>query len=238
MTDQSYDWAVIYLEKKDTMPKDTFENLPEEKKELILGEAVEEFASNDYKNASISRIVRRAGIAKGSFYQYFESKKDLFLYLISIAAREKADFLYKHPPPDSEMNIFDRLRWLFSAGLKFEFSNPKLAQIGYRAIYGDATLLEESLEQIRKASSQFYTDLVQEGITQGVIRKDIDPRLAAFMFDAVFMKLGDYMLEKLSISRERLGEEGQKVLDTPEAEQIFNDLMMILESGMGYRSND
>ena len=44
------------------MPKETFFNLPEDKRQAILDLAIEEFAAHDYKNASISRIVERAGI--------------------------------------------------------------------------------------------------------------------------------------------------------------------------------
>ena len=61
------------------MPKETFLNLPEEKRNRILDAAIQEFAANPYDVASISNIVRKVGIAKGSFYQYFEDKKDLVI---------------------------------------------------------------------------------------------------------------------------------------------------------------
>jgi AcrR family transcriptional regulator len=46
------------------MPTSTFWNWPANKRQLLIDIAVEEFANNDYDNASISRIVARAGIAK------------------------------------------------------------------------------------------------------------------------------------------------------------------------------
>jgi len=51
------------------MPKQTFFNLPEEKREMVFNAAVEEFAEHGLKNASTNRIVKNSGIAKGSFYQ-------------------------------------------------------------------------------------------------------------------------------------------------------------------------
>ena len=48
------------------MPKETYFNLPDDKRQAILDLAIEEFASHDYKNASISRIVERAGIARST----------------------------------------------------------------------------------------------------------------------------------------------------------------------------
>lgn len=49
--------------------------------------ALEEFADRDYDGASVSRVVARAGIAKGSIYQYFIDKKDLYLHLVDEAGR-------------------------------------------------------------------------------------------------------------------------------------------------------
>lgn len=67
------------------MPKQTFLNLPEDKRQWIIDCAVGEFAEYGYSGASISRLVSAAKIAKGSFYQYFEDKEDLYGYIIDYA---------------------------------------------------------------------------------------------------------------------------------------------------------
>ena len=59
------------------MPKETFVKLPEEKKDKIIKEAKKEFARVPFEQTSIKNIVEDADIARGSFYQYFESKEDL-----------------------------------------------------------------------------------------------------------------------------------------------------------------
>lgn len=64
------------------MPKQTFYKLPQEKQERILAAAKREFTQVRYSDASINQIVREAGIPRGSFYQYFEDKKDVFLYFL------------------------------------------------------------------------------------------------------------------------------------------------------------
>ena len=64
------------------MPTDTFFRLPEEKRERILAAAREEFSGVKYGDVSINRIIRAAEIPRGSFYQYFTDKDDLFRYLI------------------------------------------------------------------------------------------------------------------------------------------------------------
>ena len=46
------------------MPKDTFFNLPEDKRTLICHVAIDEFAAHPFDQASINRIVARHGIGE------------------------------------------------------------------------------------------------------------------------------------------------------------------------------
>lgn len=66
----------------------TFYRLPEEKKTRILSSACREFAQYTYEKSSINRILDEARVPKGSFYQYFDDKSDLF-YLCMYAVYEK-----------------------------------------------------------------------------------------------------------------------------------------------------
>ncbi len=59
------------------MPKETFLKLPEEKKHKIIKAAKKEFERVPFEQTSIKNIANDAEIARGSFYQYFESKEDL-----------------------------------------------------------------------------------------------------------------------------------------------------------------
>ena len=64
------------------MPSSTFFRLPQEKRERLLCAATEEFARTTFAEASINRIVQGARIPRGSFYQYFADKQDLFFFLL------------------------------------------------------------------------------------------------------------------------------------------------------------
>ena len=64
------------------MCSETFLRLPEEKRTRFLDAAWEEFTKVPFTEASINKIVLRAKIPRGSFYQYFTDKKELFAYLI------------------------------------------------------------------------------------------------------------------------------------------------------------
>lgn len=64
------------------MPSETFLRLPEEKRTRFLNAAWEEFTAVRFADASINQIIKRAGIPRGSFYQYFLDKDDLLAYLL------------------------------------------------------------------------------------------------------------------------------------------------------------
>ena len=59
------------------MIKPTFYNLSDDKRKRVLQAILEEFADTDSEKISINRIIKRANISRGSFYQYFDDKVDL-----------------------------------------------------------------------------------------------------------------------------------------------------------------
>ena len=61
----------------ENMPKETFVKLPEEKKDKIIKAAKKEFARMPYEKTKKKNKVEDGNIARGSYYQYFESKEDL-----------------------------------------------------------------------------------------------------------------------------------------------------------------
>lgn len=64
------------------MPKDTFLNLPEQKKEKILYVLKKEFQSKPYQKVNIKSIMEKLDIARGSFYQYFENLEDSYFTIL------------------------------------------------------------------------------------------------------------------------------------------------------------
>lgn len=62
------------------MPTETFFNLPKEKQNRILTAAAREFSRVGLNEASIAKVIKEAEISRGSFYQYFSDKEDLYYY--------------------------------------------------------------------------------------------------------------------------------------------------------------
>lgn len=219
------------------MPNPTFFNLPAEKREQITQVAIEEFADNDYDSTSISRIVARAGIAKGSFYQYFADKEDLYAYLLGLLAEAKSQFLSLDHPDPQHIGVFAYLRWTIEVGLAFEMTNPKLTQIGLRAMNA-GTLPKAFDAQIREASLSFYRHLAQIGQQQGDIALEVDQELAAVIFDAITNRVGRYILERVVREGAIIGQDGLAFLDCPDVKALFTQMVSVLEYGLGGRVDE
>jgi len=70
------------------MPKQTFFHLSKDKQDTLIQAAKQEFSRAPLHEASIANIIKSAGIPRGSFYQYFEDKDDLFYYLLTKLAEK------------------------------------------------------------------------------------------------------------------------------------------------------
>ncbi|PFJ04698.1 TetR family transcriptional regulator [Bacillus cereus] len=103
------------------MPKQTFFNLEREKKEILIQAAMKEFSRVPLFEASISNIIKDAGIPRGSFYQYFEDKEDVFFFLLNDHSKrdnEKFISILK----ENEGDLFDSYIELYQYKLK-KFQN-------------------------------------------------------------------------------------------------------------------
>lgn len=214
------------------MPKETFFNLPDPKRERFLEIAIDEFADNDYQNASISHICRRAGIAKGSFYQYFEDKKELFLYLLDVALQEKRTLLGQVQPP-AGADLFTTLRWMFQMQAQFDLAHPRLAEVGYRALHSDVPFRDELLGNWQEQAMQMYRTMLMGGIAEGSVRPDVDLNTAAHL-------LGAMLQESTTILQERLGVDGRTLMtrrlteaEWAQAGAIFDEIITLLQRGLG-----
>ncbi len=70
------------------MPKKTFFNLPENKRNIVVKAAKKEFSRTPIANALVSNIIKDAKIPRGSFYQYFEDIEDCFYYVVDEYSKE------------------------------------------------------------------------------------------------------------------------------------------------------
>jgi len=109
------------------MPKELFFNINQNKRKKIMQSALKEFSNRIYTEASINKIVQNANISRGSFYQYFEDKQDIYFYIIDTIFIKQSYSYIKKLVADSNNDIYDIFRMLFKFNLQLitesEYSN-------------------------------------------------------------------------------------------------------------------
>lgn len=194
------------------MPTSTFFNLPQQKKERIIDAALDEFADYPYHQARVSNIVKKAGIAKGSFYQYFENKKEIFKYIIDIMGEKKLKYLSEIIKKQPEMDFFNFLEELYKEGINFATDHPRLNKIGNK-LFSDSNseLFEEIMEINKNKSIDFYENILSKGIKNGEIDPKIDVEVTAHLLTKINIFIGELLYKESEVNVDDM-EIVQKVL--------------------------
>lgn len=79
-----------------SMPTQTFFDLSEQKKNRILHAAYTEFADHPYEKVSIQSIIQTAKIPRGSFYQYFTDKEDLYVHCVTSLRQKIMEMVFRN----------------------------------------------------------------------------------------------------------------------------------------------
>lgn len=201
------------------MPKPTFHNLPAEKRQRIIDAAIDEFAAWPYAKATLDRIVDAAEISKGSMYQYFGGKADLYRYLLTEYMAQKKMAAIGASMPGPGASVWEVLESAFLSGVRFAAAEPKLTQLGVRFLRDHA--LEPELAAVsaanRAAADAWLTGLLTEAQARGELRPDVSiPVAAGFLAHA----LGEGILEQLA---RLVGLPYEAFLDEPGATASLSD---------------
>jgi AcrR family transcriptional regulator len=178
------------------MPKQTFLNLPDEKRKTIVNAAIEEFAEYGLENASTNRIVANSGISKGSFYQYFEDKQDVFMYLLTVLEQEKMEYYNGAHPPSMNMDTFQYFRWMIKAGMEFNTSHPLLTQAISRVMFSEGLYYGNTFSDVRKRTSQGLRTMIQQAVERGEVDPSVDVDLAVMIMETWSNAISTYILNE------------------------------------------
>ena len=68
------------------MPTVTWDRLDPIRRAAVVEAAETEFGEHGFSQGSLNAIARRGGVAKGSLFQYFTDKRDLYAYIVDVAS--------------------------------------------------------------------------------------------------------------------------------------------------------
>ncbi|MBU4194507.1 MAG: TetR family transcriptional regulator, partial [Actinobacteria bacterium] len=135
----------------------------------ILDAAFHVFSVNGYHNATVDDIAQEAGVSKGTCYQYFESKEDIFIATID---RTLDKVITEAEAAVGEET--DARAKLGMKGLTFisNFSDLQFMFIGlYSEILGGNERLRKKASEIQSFVVDFIVEDIELGIEQGVVRQ-------------------------------------------------------------------
>jgi len=209
------------------MPKQTFLNLPHEKRETIINAAVDEFAEYGLENASTNRIVANSGISKGSFYQYFEDKQDVFDYLLKVLEQQKMEFFNGRRPPTSNMDTFGYFRWMIKTGLEFTSAYPRLTQAISRVMFGEGLYYGKSFAYVRERTIHGLRLLIEQAIQRGEVDPSVDVELAVMVMDTWSNAISTYVLNEGMKQKDIM-----KWVRSAKTRETIDKLLYVMEYGL------
>lgn len=161
------------------MPKDTFNHLPDDKKNRIIEAIMDEFGRHTYEHINLSNIVRDAGIPRGSFYQYFTDKDDVFNHLnLEI---QKLKYAYFGPlfTNTSGISFFDRLEQILTSSFGFAIKNPKITKIGQKLAESNFYRTHPMAIRSIEMAINTFEDWIKQDVDKGLLRPNMDTHVIA-----------------------------------------------------------
>lgn len=159
-----------------------------DKKELILEAAQELMCQMSGKDISVNLIAKKAGIAKGSVYYYFNSKDEILDAVVEKCYRNAIHEFFREL--DSEKSALQKINLLFNSIIKSEFSNKEKNLI-INLHLSDDLVLHQKMKMIAiKEISPVFTALLRQGAIEGSIETEY-PKESAEMIVAILTFLID-----------------------------------------------
>lgn len=209
------------------MPKQTFFNLSEEKRNAIVNAAIDEFAEYGFESASINRMVASSGISKGSFYQYFEDKRDVFMHLLAVIEQEKLAYFKDKHPPSNNMDTFQYFRWMIKAGMEFNSAYPRITQAMSRVLIVEGLYYGKLFGDYHQKALDALTMMIKQAIARGEVDPSVDVNLAVMVMDTWSNAISTYIMNEGMKQKDMM-----KWVRSPKTQEKIDKLLYVMEYGL------
>jgi AcrR family transcriptional regulator len=159
--------------------------LPEQRKLLILSAAKEMFAIRGYHDTSISDIIKRADIARGTFYIYFKDKREIFdalfdqlLERINGAVKRVVVGNDQKPPLEQ---ISENMKRVF----QFATDDPELARILFRHAPGLDSITDQKIDSFYNKITALIESALTLGTQMALVKQCNLKLIAAFVMGGI-----------------------------------------------------
>ncbi|MBZ0180775.1 MAG: TetR/AcrR family transcriptional regulator [Melioribacteraceae bacterium] len=145
----------------------------DQKKELIIEAAEEQFAYFGYHKTTLEDIARKVGIKKNSIYYYFESKEALLNEIIQRYYKSKISAFESEAA--KEKSTKQKLKLFLTILIAHTYNENKKYNITPHAFIEISRVIEESFKEFYDSAELYVTTIIEEGIRSSQLKR-IDAR--------------------------------------------------------------
>jgi AcrR family transcriptional regulator len=157
-------------------------------RERLVTAAVEEFAREGYDGANINRITQAAGVATGTIYNYFASKKELMLAILSEIGAAHCAFISDQVRQEIDFKM--RIDRLFEAGFDYVRVNPYQAKVLFAMMQGTNLTFKQHLSRVYQPMFTLITnEILIPGMEEGIFQP-VDPVSTTIMIMTFYLGVG------------------------------------------------
>ncbi|MDR1768287.1 MAG: TetR/AcrR family transcriptional regulator [Propionibacteriaceae bacterium] len=205
------------------MPKRTFERLDADKRERVMRAAIDQFLEHGFEKANVGVIAQNAQIAKGSVYQYFDDKRDLFLHCLTWSIEFFMAAIDRQTPL-ADMDVYDYFRSGTQDRIELMRSEPTLMAFAMAYSTGRfAALTADITRELKRIADEEEIKLIRNGQRRGTVRTDLDDAALLLFFQGVTEKFGT------SIVADMVGDSDEAVA---RAQARADQMVELLRGGM------
>lgn len=158
------------------MPTVTWARLGGERRAAVVAAAESEFAAHGFSGGSLNVIARRAGVAKGSLFQYFADKRDLYAYITDVGSQRVRSHMEEQIRVlDESRPFFEFLTDLLDVWVAYFAEHPRDRALHAAASFEVDT---DARVSVRAVVHRHYLEvlrpLVQHARERGDLRADAD----------------------------------------------------------------
>lgn len=177
-------------------PLPRFHNLSEEKRRRILDAAAAEFAEHGFQEASLNRLIARAGMSKGAMYYYFADKADVYSAVLDDVMQRVEAVVAEVERTQDAKGYFPMLEMALSRLNAQLFSDAQLASL-FRGIY-QAGPRDSGMSRILQYTQEWTLELLSWGQELGAIRRDVPLPLLGATVSGMLIAMDQWFTEQLS----------------------------------------
>ena len=159
------------------------------KDELIRQAAIRVFAREGFHRARMETIAHEAGVAVGTIYNYFESKRDVLLAVFEAEFEEQISFF--EGLRKSGLSVPEQIAQILQDHFSLLREKTELAQVLLQERFNPGEGFKEKLSNFHRKVVERIEALIQEGIDQGWVRP-CDPRIIAPALFAIVQSIGSW----------------------------------------------